>query len=472
MQAHDTLYQKHVLIVGFARQGIALTRWLTSIGAILTVTDARKSTDILEPLEQFPDVNFVLGEHPLSLLDNIDLICVSGGVPLDLPLLKEAKYRQIPLTNDAQLFLERSPAPVIGITGSAGKTTTTALVAHILRHAEYTVWMGGNIGNVLLDNLDEIKPDDVVVMELSSFQLELMHISPRIAALLNLTPNHLDRHGTMEAYTTAKANIMLHQSAQDVFVLNHDDIIVHALEPYAAAECVWFSKSRLLPSGAFMTGSRLTIAGAASWDNLPHVLMDKSEIPLRGEHNLMNVLAACAITGALGLAIDRPGLDPDILVQAIKTFQSVPHRLQPIRTLNQVTYINDSIATAPERMLAALTSFEEPLVLLLGGADKDLPWQSAIPFILARSRYVIVFGHEGPKQVRSIVPPLFEQAHADLSKIIVVDTLNDAVRIASEKAQPGDVVLLSPGGTSYDAYKDFEERGQHFTRLVQELSEN
>jgi UDP-N-acetylmuramoylalanine--D-glutamate ligase len=415
-------------------------------------------------------VDFVLGDHPLTLLDDADLICISGGVPLTLALIQEAIDRGVPITNDAQLFMERCKAPVVGITGSAGKTTTTTLTAQIIQAAGYNTYVGGNIGDVLLDDLDEITADDIVVMELSSFQLELMTISPRVAAILNITPNHLDRHKTMQSYIAAKANILRHQYPRDVAVLCKDDEITESLEAAVIAdELVWFSMYDIVPNGTFLMGDRVMLAGSASYDYVPHILMDRGDIPLRGDHNVMNVLAACAITGALGLALDRPGIEPETMQQVVKDFKAVPHRLELVREINGVTYINDSIATAPERLVAALRSFDDPLVLLLGGADKDLPWQEAVHLALQKAHHIVLFGKEGDKQVRTKVMRMLRLMGADQRHVTCVDTLDQAVARAREVAEVGDVVLLSPGGTSYDAYPDFAERGEHFRKIVSKL---
>ncbi|MCA9895368.1 MAG: UDP-N-acetylmuramoyl-L-alanine--D-glutamate ligase, partial [Anaerolineae bacterium] len=338
---HD-LKGKHVIVLGFGRQGRALARWLPSQGAMVTVSDKRSREQLNLGTTDFVNVDFVLGDHPLTLLDDADLICVSGGVSLELPLLQEAIERGVPITNDAQLFMERCAAPVIGITGSAGKTTTTTLVGQIIAAAGFTTHIGGNIGDVLLDQLDEIKPDHIVVMELSSFQLELMTTSPRVAAVLNITPNHLDRHKTMERYMTAKANIVRYQMPEDVAVLCKDDEGSSALESIVVPdELVWFSMYDMVADGAFLMGDRLMLAGSASYDYVPHVLMERSEIPLRGDHNVSNVLAACAITGAMGLALDLPGVEPETMAQVIRDFKPVEHRLEVVRVVDDVTYIND-----------------------------------------------------------------------------------------------------------------------------------
>ena len=234
---------KRVVILGLARQGMALARFLARVGAEVTVSDLRDEAALAGPLAELAGlpIRYVLGEHPLDLLDRADLLCLSGGVPVDIPIVVEAQRRSIPLSNDAQLFMERCPAPVVGITGSAGKTTTTALVGEMCRAAGLRTWVGGNIGNPMIADLAQIEPDDWVVMELSSFQLEVMTVGPHVAAVLNITPNHLDRHKTMEAYIAAKRNILAHQRPQDFALLGYDDANARSLALDTAARLLWFS---------------------------------------------------------------------------------------------------------------------------------------------------------------------------------------------------------------------------------------
>lgn len=453
----DKLYGKKVAILGFARQGKALARWLPTIGARVLVSDSRPPEKLAQEITDFPDVEFVLGDHPESLLDSIDLLCLSGGVSPELPIVQEALKRKIPLSNDAQLFLERCPASVIGITGSAGKTTTTTLTGEIMKRAGYTTWVGGNIGDVLLDVLPQIKSDHTIVMELSSFQLELMTTSPRTAAVLNITPNHLDRHGTMEAYMQAKAQIILHQKSNDMAVLGHDDPRSRSLIQAVRGQCVVFSGREMVADGAFMAGQRLLVTGLASHDGSPHIICSRDKIALRGDHNVLNVLAACAITGANRVS-------PDVMEATIRDFRPVPHRLEVVRVLDGVTYINDSIATAPERVVAALRSFNEPLILLAGGKDKKLPWEDMLRLALSKCRHIIAFGEAGDLVVEGV-----GKITPDKDLVTRVTSLEQAVAAAYEQAQSGDIVLLSPGGTSYDAYLDFAERGEHFRQLVMQL---
>ena len=453
----DKLYGQKVAVLGFARQGKALARWLPTIGARVLVSDTRPADKLASETAQFPDVEFVLGEHPESILDGVDLLCISGGVALDLPIVLAAIQRHIPITNDAQLFLERSPAPVIGITGSAGKTTTTTLTGEILKNSGTKTWVGGNIGDVLLDVLPQMKREDVVVMELSSFQLELITTSPRMGVVLNITPNHLDRHGTMENYVKAKANMIVHQGASDTAVLGYDDPMSHSLVDAVQGNLVWFSGQAMVSDGAFMAGQRLLVTGRSSVDGDPHIICGRDEIPLRGDHNVLNVLAACAITGA-------SGVPTDVMEAVIRGFKPVPHRLEVVRVVNDVTYVNDSIATAPERVVAALRSFSKPLILLAGGKDKNLPWEEMIRLALSKCRHIVAFG-DAAELIESVV----KQVSGSTEAVTRVKTLDEALAKAVIFAQPGDVVLLSPGGTSYDVYIDFVARGEHFRQLVMAL---
>ena len=453
----DPLAGKRVGVIGFARQGKALARWLPTTGAQVVVADSKTADALKLNPADYPGVAFMLGGDVTGFLDGMDLLCLSGGVPLDLPLVQAAVAHGIPLGNDAQLFLERCPAPVIGITGSAGKTTTTTLIGQMVKQGGWTTWVGGNIGDVLLDVLAQIEPAHRVVMELSSFQLEIMTVSPPIAAITNITPNHLDRHGTMDVYTRAKAQILLHQTPNDVAILNRDDPGAASLADAVGGDLAWFSAGSIVADGAFLAGQRIVVTGVSSPDGDAHVVCERADIQLRGAHNVQNVLAACAIAGAAGVP-------PEAMRATIRDFRGVPHRLENVRTLDDVLYVNDSIATAPERVVAALRSFDEPLVLLAGGRDKKLDWEPMIALALQKARRIIAFGEAGEIVVHTV-----RKLGADEALLTQVTTLEQAVAAARQAAQPGDVVLLSPGGTSYDAYVDFAARGEHFRQLVQSL---
>jgi UDP-N-acetylmuramoylalanine--D-glutamate ligase len=454
----DPLGGKRVVILGLARQGTALAQWLCKVGARVTVSDLRHHDQLVEFLDELDglDITYVLGEHPEWMLDGADLLCLSGGVPVDAPIVRKAQGRGIRLSNDAQLFMERCPCHVIGITGSAGKTTTTSLVGAMCDAAGRLAWVGGNIGNPLIADLPYIRPDDVAVMELSSFQLEIMTTSPHIAAILNVTPNHLDRHRTMEAYTGAKARILAAQVVGDVAVLGLDDPIAASLAGRVEHEVAYFSGQQPVDVGAWLVND--TLVCRPRFDLPMEKVCTIGDINLRGRHNVLNTLAACAIAGVAGVPIPA-------MREAIKAFQPVEHRLEVVREVGGVTWINDSIATAPERVIAALRACsDKPVVLLLGGRDKKLPWGDLAALALQVCRAIITFGEAAPMITQNVVE--LREAQGKQMPVEQVGTLDEAIRLAQRFAQPGDVVLLSPGATSYDAYVDFAERGAHFKQVV------
>jgi UDP-N-acetylmuramoylalanine--D-glutamate ligase len=340
---------------------------------------------------------------------------LSGGVPIDLPIVVEAQRRGVPLTNDAQLFVERCPAPIIGITGSAGKTTTTTLTGEIFKAAHFTTWVGGNIGNPLITDLAEMLSTDRVVMELSSFQLDVMTVSPHVAAVLNITPNHLDRHPSMEAYIEAKRHILEFQSFDDIAVLGYDNEIARSLSGRANGYVRFFSRERIVGRGAFLKGDRIIVV-----HNREEEVCRLGEVQLRGDHNVLNVLAACAVTSALGVNVEP-------MAQVIREFKGVAHRLQLVREVNGVKYYDDSIATAPERMMAGVNAFTESIVLLAGGRDKHLPWEEAAQLIVERVRELIVFGEMADLVHRAVEAQLNRSDERVLERIHHVATLDEAV---------------------------------------------
>ncbi|MDD3825123.1 MAG: UDP-N-acetylmuramoyl-L-alanine--D-glutamate ligase [Anaerolineae bacterium] len=477
------------LVVGLAREGTALARYLAEHGAAVTVTDARPA-DALEhtqaALAGLP-LAFALGGHPLSLLDEAQILFVSPGVPLEIPLLAEARRRGLPLSSETRLFTRLCPAPIVGITGSSGKTTTTVLTGRMLEGTR-RIWVGGNIGQPLIGSLagePAIGPQDTVVMELSSFQLEFFAPwpppaaafarqaidsggpaaifdpsgwSPPVAALLNITPNHLDRHGTMEAYIAAKEHIVAHQQPDGLAVLNQDDATTRRLGLAARQRVLWFSLQEPVAEGAWLRGKELVLRLGGHEE----VVCRTGEMRLRGQHNVANVLAASALAGTAGAPLEA-------LRREAITFAGVEHRLELVRTRAGVGWYNDSIATSPERAVAALRSFKEPIVLLAGGRDKHLPWEEMAALVWRRVRHLVLFG-----EAAGLIEAAMERARpagqgVALAGVHHGGNLERAVEIAAGLARPGDVVLLSPGGTSFDAYADFLARGEHFRQLVRAL---
>jgi UDP-N-acetylmuramoylalanine--D-glutamate ligase len=453
---------QRVLILGAARQGLALARFLSRRGAIITLSDqkpAEEMKSIQETLGDLP-VSLALGGHPITLLDKADLLCLSGGIPLTLPIVIDAQSRGIPITNDSQIFMEAVPCRVIGITGSAGKTTTTTLVGRMAEAAvvhPHKTWVGGNIGLPLIEYLDEIEAGDIVILELSSFQLEQMTHSPQVAVILNITPNHLDRHGNMQAYTAAKAHILAYQTVSDLAVLGHDDPGSWGLASQVRGKLISFGLEQPEKglAGTFYYSGRLYMQDGTARQEL----MEQSAILLRGEHNLLNVLAACAVAWAAGFP-------EEAMRKGILGFAGVPHRLEFVRHYHGADWYNDSIATAPERSIAAIRSFSEPLVLLLGGRDKNLPWQDLADLIHQRVDHVIVFGEASEKILKALGP--VESGKRPLT-ISHCQSLQGAIHSATAVIEPGDVVLLSPGGTSFDEFIDFEQRGERFRLWVNQL---
>lgn len=443
-----------VVVIGAARQGLALTRYLAREGAQVVLTDARSADQLVEARQELArlPMEWVVGGHPLTLLDGADLVCPSGGVPLSIPLIDEARTRGIPLSNDSQVFMDAVSCPVVGITGSAGKTTTTTLMGRIAEQAAAAgiyrrAHVGGNIGNPLISALSEMRSTDLAVVEFSSFQLELMHTSPQVAAVLNVIPNHLDRHGSMAEYIRAKKNIFIHQSAQDVVVLGIEDENAWALAGEAVGKVYAFGHA--LPEGqpgSFTRDGQIWIRQ----DGAEAAVMPVAEIALRGDHNLLNVLAACAMSAALGL----PG---EVIRAGIQGFGGVEHRLEFVRELDGVQWYNDSKATSPGMTVTSMQAFSEPLIVLAGGRDKALPWEDFAAQAHIKAREVIAFG-----EAAGIVAAAFPQAQ-------ICAGLDEAVRLAAELAESGDVVLLAPGGTSFDEFSDYEARGRRFKQLVENL---
>ncbi len=484
MKARNGYADLKVTILGMARQGLAVGRFFSAAGARVTFSDLRSAEELAGARREMseyaagagrPLPAFVFGGHPLALLDQTDLLCLSGGVSPAQPIVQAAARRGIALTNDGDLTLRHCPAPLIGITGSAGKTTTTTLVGLMLQAAGFTVHVGGNIGLPLIDRLGSFGPGDKAVMELSSFQLELFSRSPAIAALLNVTPNHLDRHPSMSHYAAAKANILRFQEPGDICVLNADDPYTRpwlltgrcrvAEGPGQAevcfplrASCLGFSLVDSVEEGAFVCDDALIWRRSGQADLR---ICRISDIRLRGRHNVANVLAACCLAGAAGAG-------GAAMTSVATSFAGVEHRLEIVRERAGVLWVNDSIATTPERAIAALESFAEPIVLLAGGRDKHLPWEEFAAIAGEKARHVVLFGEAAGLIAAALTAQGDVVANQGLGVTRCSD-LEGAVAAAGRIARPGDVVLLSPGGTSFDAYQDFVARGQHFRKLVEAL---
>ncbi len=424
----------------------------------MTVTDVKEESQLKSAMNDLAGlpIRYVLGGHPEEVLET-EIMFVSPGVPQGMPILVEARRRGVALSSETRLFFSLCPAPIIGVTGSSGKTTTTSLVGEIMKAQGCRAFVGGNIGSPLIGLVDQIRPQDAVVMELSSFQLEVLDQSPHIAAVLNLSPNHLDRHQSMEEYVAAKINILGFQTPEDYAVLNADDQPTRALEAFCPGHVVFFSRDQQPQRGAFLDGGRVIVR----WEGEGQTVCEVSEVRLLGVHNLENVLAACAISAAAGAP-------PEAMRAAVTSFTGVGHRLELVAEIGGVRYYDDSIATSPQRTMAALDSFADPLILLAGGREKHLPLEELAELILSKVKVLILFGEAAPLLKQAVLRAQSGRTGRSLPIHQAFD-LGDAVRIAATAAQSGDVVLLAPACTSFDMYRDFAERGDHFQALVRTL---
>ncbi len=442
---------KRVLVYSMGIEGRDLARWLLDRGAAVVMSDTRPEAQLEAAGATAPEgvERTVTGQ---ALLDpaGFDLVAVSQSVLRHDPALARARELGVPITSQMRLFLQLVKGTVIGITGSSGKSTTTALVAGMARQADVEFVVGGNIGEALLSRVDEIPATAAVVLEISHTQLQYTDRSPHIAAVTNVTPNHLDQFNWDE-YVGLKRNILSLQGRHDIAVMNNDDRHSRAL--VASVKGKLWRTSLTAPvegRGAWLDGEAIVVRAGQREE----VVVLANEVQLRGRHNLANVAMACAIAGAVGWPADA-------MRATARSFRGVPHRLEVVGRALGAAWINDSIATSPERTIAGLRAFTEPVVLLLGGRDKNLPLDELQEVARDRCRAVICFGEAGP---------LFHEALSGfVAASRLVPALEDAVAAAAKLAHEGDVVLMAPAGTSFDAYPSFEARGMRFREIVRAL---
>jgi UDP-N-acetylmuramoylalanine--D-glutamate ligase len=446
-----------VLGLGLFGGGVDAALWLLRRGAAVTVTDLKGPEALapsLEALAGLP-VRLVLGEHREEDVLGADVVVVSPAVPREVPLLRAAREAGVRLETEVTLFLDRCPAPVVAVTGSNGKTTTTSLLGGIGRASGRRTWTGGNIGRPLLGVVEGMTPEDLVVLEISSFQLEWTgerRWAPDVGVLLNVTPNHLDRHGTPEAYAAAKRQVLAHQSPGQEAVLVRDDPGAMALAGAGRGGRVLVSVREEVERGVWQDGDRLVERGLGA----DGPLLELADIPLRGAVNRSNVAAAAAAARAAGLPREA-------VVEAVRTFRPVPHRLEDVATLDGVVYVDDSASTTPESTVAALAAFDVPLVAILGGYDKGLPLEGLAAEAARRCAASVLIGQTAPRLAEAI------EAAGPRGPVVEAGELEAAVRAARELAPPGGAVLLSPGHASYGAFQNFRERGEAFRGAVLDL---
>ncbi len=449
-------------VIGLGIEGVDIARYAAEHGAAsVTALDSRPPEALASSIEQLRGlpISYQTGSITADPVAQSDILFISQSVRLDSPAVVAAHARGVPVSSMTSAFLEQCPGPTIGITGSSGKTTTTSLVAHIMATEGRPYRVGGNIGIGLLGLLDGMDERAWAVVEISHTQLQLVDRSPHIAAILNVTPNHLDRF-SWEDYVELKYRLVRNQAPSDYVVLNLDDEISAWGSTFTPAHVLHFSMAEIVPGdGAFVRDGAVFLRR----ENIEAMVLPVGEIPLRGAHNVANVLAATAIASAASV-------QPLTIADAVRSFQPVPHRLEFVGEADGVRYVNDSIASTPERALAGIRSFTEPLVLLLGGKDKDLPKDELAQEALTRCSGIVFFGADGPLLEAAVEANAAAVPFEDRPQTLRVVTLEEAVAAARDMAAPGDVVLLSPACTSFDAYTNFEQRGEEFRQIVRRLA--
>jgi len=442
-----------VTVVGLARSGVGAANLLDSMGASVTVTDSRPEASLAEQVSRLsPGIARALGSHPDALFTDADLVVISPGVPLDAPPLVKAREAGVAITGELELAYTASGSPFIAITGTNGKSTTTTLVGKMLEAAGLKVFVGGNLGNALTEEPDKLKGKDYVVAEVSSFQLETVSaFRPRISAVLNITQDHLDRYANMEGYARAKAMVFKNQGEGDLLVLNADDPPTLSLKDNARCGVSLFSSKAVVEKGAYVKDGMLVHTDGTG---VEAYILPVKEIRIKGAHNVENALAAVAVSMAAGA-------DPASVAKVLREFPGLEHRMEFVRELDGVTYINDSKGTNVGAVMKSLEGFDNPVILIAGGLDKHSDFAPLKPVIKARVKKLILIG--------KAADVMFDVLGGETDTVKAGNSLADAVDIARKSASPGEVVLLSPACASFDMFKDFEDRGRQFKDMVGKL---
>jgi UDP-N-acetylmuramoylalanine--D-glutamate ligase len=455
------LKDKRVLVVGLGKSGVASALFLKAHGARVTVSDTKSGDELRNEIPVLLDhgITVETGGHGERTFRGQDLIVVSPGVPVDAPFLAQARAMGEVVIGEIELAARFLPGPIVAITGSNGKTTTTTLTGEILAAGGLPTLVGGNIGTPAISLAERATRETAIVLEVSSFQLETIQtFRPKVAVVLNVTPDHLDRHGTFEAYVDAKAHIFENQRGDDFAVLNEDDPTCVTLAARTRAQVFWFSRQKEVKQGAWVRdGNVLFRDGASSQKNLQREIMLVSEIPLKGAHNLENVLAAVCAGALMGCA-------PEKIRQAVRDFKAVEHRLEFVATIRGVDYYNDSKATNVDATIKALESFPANIHLILGGKDKGSDYTVLNDLLRQRVKRVYTIGAAAGKIESQIV-----SSKGGGVEVVHAETLENALRKANAVAEAGDVVLLAPACASFDQFKNYEQRGQAFKEIVRGL---
>lgn len=451
---------KRVLVVGLGKSGVASALFLKGHGAQVTVSDTKSGDELRNEIPVLLDhgITVETGGHGDRTFRGQDLIVVSPGVPVDAAPLVQARALGEAVIGEIELAAQFLPGPIVAITGSNGKTTTTTLVGEIMTAAGFPALVGGNIGTPAISLAERAQAGSVIVLEISSFQLETVRtFRPRVAVVLNVTPDHLDRHRTFEIYVDAKARIFENQQGSDFAVLNADDPTCVAMAARTGAQVFWFSRQKEVREGAWVRDGNIVFRDGKGQQ---HEIMQVSEIPLKGAHNLENVLAAVSAGMLMECA-------PVKIRQAVSEFKAVEHRLEFVATIGGVDYYNDSKATNVDATIKALESFPANIHLILGGKDKGSDYSVLNDLLRQRVKRVYSIGAAAAKIESQIV-----SSKSGGPEVVHAETLENAIRKANSVAKPGDVILLAPACASFDQFKNYEQRGQVFKEIVRGLPQN
>ena len=449
---------RKIAIIGLGVSNLPLLDYMYEKKATVTVFDDREKecipNEIMEKISSYK-FNYFFGKDSLSNLKNFDIIFRSPSCLPTRKELAEEKERGAIVTTEIEMLMKMCPCKIIGVTGSDGKTTTTSLINHILEVAGKNVYLGGNIGIPLFTKLSEIKPDDIVVLELSSFQLMEMDVSPDISVITNITPNHLNIHKDYQEYVDAKKNIFKYQNEKGILILNYDNEITRNCGKEAQGKVIFFSSNEKLDDGYIIDNGIIKKCD----DKIRKHILNTNEVQLKGKHNYENIATALAATETI--------VDIDTAVKAVKEFTAVEHRLEFVREINNVKWYNDSASSSPTRTISGLNAFEEKITLIAGGYDKNLDYEPIAKPIIDNVSNLILMGQTSGKIFEAVKQEL-ENENKELP-IYMCNSLEETVKLAEKVTKPGEIVLFSPASASFDMFKNAVERGKKFKEIVQNI---
>lgn len=443
---------KDITVIGIGISNLPLIKYLAELGAHVTACDRRTKDDLGESYKELSEIGVKLNLGG-TYLENLsgDIIFKTPGMRYDVPQLLKAKENGSIVTSEMEVFFDVCPSHIIAVTGSDGKTTTTTLIHKMMTNAGYTTWLGGNIGNPLLTDAEKMKKDDWVILELSSFQLHTMRKSPEIAVITNISPNHLDMHKDYQEYIDAKKNIMLYQSADNTLIVNADNEVTSLIGREAKGQVKYFSRTQ--KADVYLDGNVIK-RGSDSVLNI-------NDIKIPGMHNVENYMTAIAAVQGL--------VDDKVITDVAKDFGGVEHRIELVRTLDGVRYYNSSIDSSPNRTINTLRVFPEKVIMIGGGKDKGIPYDEIGPSLAEHVKVLILIGATSDKIAEALDNEIKRSGNGKDIEVICASTYEDAVNTARSRAHEGDVVILTPASTSFDMFRNFEERGNLFKKIVNEL---